>query len=210
MPSDRQYELVYIVAPTATDAEVEGLQKEFDELIEKLGGSVESTDLWGRRKLAYEVGHFNEGIYLVQIINGPAEMVAELGRRLRVRDQVLRHMTVRVDEDLRNARRATEKRKATVARRREARGMPPIEEVKAPPADGPDGVTAGAPAVETAPAEPAAAAAAAPAPAVDESAEAEVAPAVDVSTETETKEVAPAAEATPDEGEASAEVKNEE
>ena len=93
MPSERQYELVYIVAPTATDAEVESLQQEFDELIEKLGGGVEETDVWGRRKLAYEIGHFNEGIYIVQLVNGPAEMVSELGRRLRVRDQVLRYMT---------------------------------------------------------------------------------------------------------------------
>jgi len=128
MPSERQYELVYIVAPTATDAEVESLQQEFDELIGSLGGSVEETDVWGRRKLAYEIGHFNEGIYIVQLINGPAEMVSELGRRLRVRDQVLRHMTVRVDEDLRKARRATERRKAAVARRREAKGLPPVEE----------------------------------------------------------------------------------
>ena len=130
MPSERQYELVYIVAPTATDAEVESLQQEFDELIEKLGGGVEETDVWGRRKLAYEIGHFNEGIYIVQLVNGPAEMVSELGRRLRVRDQVLRYMTVRVDEDLRKSRRATERRKATVARRREARGLPPVVEVK--------------------------------------------------------------------------------
>ena len=166
MPSERQYELVYIVAPTATDAEVESLQQEFDELIEKLGGGVEETDVWGRRKLAYEIGHFNEGIYIVQLINGPAEMVSELGRRLRVRDQVLRYMTVRVDEDLRKSRRTTERRKATVARRREARGLPPVVEVKdesksaaeteAPvpevPAAEPE--PAAAPATEAAPAKP--------------------------------------------------------
>ena len=164
MPSERQYELVYIVAPTATDAEVESLQQEFDELIEKLGGGVEETAVWGRRKLAYEIGHFNEGIYIVQLVNGPAEMVSELGRRLRVRDQVLRYMTVRVDEDLRKSRRATERRKATVARRREARGLPPVVEVKdesenapateAPVPEVPVAEPAPEPAPEAAPAEP--------------------------------------------------------
>ena len=111
MPNARQYELVYIVAPTATDAELEALQGEFNEQIETLGGTVESTDLWGRRKLAYAIGPFTEGIYVVQLINGPGEMISELGRRLRVRDQVLRYLTVRVDEDLRKTRRAAEKRK---------------------------------------------------------------------------------------------------
>ena len=126
MPINRQYELVYIVAPTATDAEVEALQKEIAELVGEFGGAVENTDVWGRRKLAYEIGHHKEGIYVVQLLNGPGEMVRELGRRLRVRDQVLRHLTVRVDEDLRKVRRAAERKKATVQRRRAARGRPPL------------------------------------------------------------------------------------
>ena len=123
MPN-RQYELVYILAPTATDAEVETLQGEFDGHIQTLGGAVESTDLWGRRKLAYAIGRFKEGIYVVQLIRGPGVMISELGRRLRVRDQVLRYLTVRVDEDLRKAQRAAEKRKATTERRRAVRVTP--------------------------------------------------------------------------------------
>ena len=128
MPSDRQYELVYIVAPTATDAEVEALQTEIAELVKEFGGVVENTDVWGRRKLAYEIGHHQEGIYVVQLLNGPGEMVRELGRRLRVRDQVLRHLTVRVDEDLRKVRRAVEKKKASAQRRRAARGRAPLRD----------------------------------------------------------------------------------
>ena len=128
MPSDREYELVYIVAPTATDEDVEALQTQVAELVKEFGGTVENTDVWGRRKLAYEVGHFTEGIYVVQLLDGPGEMIGELGRRLRVRDQVLRHLIVRVDEDLRKVRRAAEKKKATVQRRRAARGKPPLPE----------------------------------------------------------------------------------
>ena len=135
MQSDRQYELVYILVPTATDAEVEAQQTEIAELVKEFGGVVENTDVWGRRKLAYEIGHHQEGIYVVQLLDGPGEMVRELGRRLRVRDQVLRHLTVRVDEELRKVRRAAEKKKATVQRRRAARGKPPMPEGDDTPAE---------------------------------------------------------------------------
>ncbi len=128
MPNDRQYELTYIVAPVATDAEVEGLHGEIKGHIESLGGSVESTEVWERRKLAYPIAHYGEGIYVAQLINGPGGMVGEVERRLRVRDQVLRYLTVRVDEDIRKARCAAEKRKSTSDRRRAARGMPPAPE----------------------------------------------------------------------------------
>ena len=145
MPSDREYELVYIVAPTATDEDVEALQTQVAELVKEFGGTVENTDVWGRRKLAYEIGHFTEGIYVVQLLDGPGEMIGELGRRLRVRDQVLRHLIVRVDEDLRKVRRAAEKKKATVRRRRAARGKPLLPEGDdAPAAEGsPAGADAG-------------------------------------------------------------------
>ena len=138
MPSDREYELVYIVAPTATDAEVEALGTEVAELVQAFGGTVENIDVWGRRKLAYEIGRFTEGIYVVQLLDGPGEMIGELGRRLRVRDQVLRHLIVRVDEDLRKVRRAAEKKKATVLRRRAASGKPTLpDKDDAPAAEGP-------------------------------------------------------------------------
>ena len=130
----RQYELIYIVAPVATDAEVATLQAEVDGHIGSLGGTVENTDLWGRRKLAYQIGNYGEGIYICQLISGPGTMIGEIERRLRVRDQVLRHLTVRVDEDRRKARRLKEKRKATVDRRRAARGLPPLGVADAAPA----------------------------------------------------------------------------
>ena len=111
MSSDRQYEFVYVLAPTVANAEVETLQRDMEEQIGKLGGAVENTDLWGRRKLAYPIGNFTEGIYVVQLIRGPGTMVTELERRMRVHDDVLRYLTVRVDDDLRKARRAAEKRR---------------------------------------------------------------------------------------------------
>ncbi len=145
MPIDRKYEFVYVLAPTVANAEVEALQSELAEHIDKLGGAVENTDLWGRRKLAYPIGKFTEGIYVVQLIHGPGAMVTELERRMRVNDDVLRYLTVRVDDDLRKAQRAAEKRKADAERRRAARGP---RDQPSPPA-GPAGA---APAAREAPA----------------------------------------------------------
>ena len=149
MPDDRQYEFVYVLAPTVANAEVETLQRELAEHIGKVGGAVENTDLWGRRKLAYPIGNFTEGIYVVQLIRGPGAMVTELERRMRVHDDVLRYLTVRVDDDLRKAQRAAEKRKADAERRRAARGA---QNAPAPPA-GPagDAPTDGGPAADGGP-----------------------------------------------------------
>ncbi len=150
MPNDRQYEFVYVLAPTVANAGVEALQSMLDEQIRKLGGTVENTDLWGRRKLAYPIGNFTEGIYVVQLLRGPGDMVTELERRLRVNDDVLRYLTVRVDDDLRKARRAAEKRKAEAARRRAARG-PQGEPAGGAPADGGPSPEVTPPAAESAP-----------------------------------------------------------
>ena len=162
MPNDRQYEFVYVLAPTVTNAGVEALHRELGDQIGKLGGTVENTDLWGRRKLAYAIGDFTEGIYVVQLIRGPGTMVTELERRMRVRDDVLRYLTVRVDDDLRKARRAADKRKADAERRRAARA-PEAPSPPAPvPADGGAPADGGQPAAGASPAENASPAAGAP------------------------------------------------
>jgi small subunit ribosomal protein S6 len=125
MSSNRQYELVYIVTPEATDQEVADLHTQIEQIVQRFHGTVDKTENWGRRKLAYEIGHHREGNYVVETITGSGEMVKEIDRRLRVIDQVVRHLIVRVDEDLRVAERTRAARKATQARRRVARGLPP-------------------------------------------------------------------------------------
>jgi small subunit ribosomal protein S6 len=125
MSSNRQYELVYIVTPEATDQQVADLHTQIEQIVQRFNGTVDKTENWGRRKLAYEIGHHREGNYVVETITGSGEMVKEIDRRLRVIDQVVRHLLVRVDEDLRVAERTRAARKATQARRRVARGLPP-------------------------------------------------------------------------------------
>jgi small subunit ribosomal protein S6 len=125
MSTTRQYELVYIVTPEATEQEVTDLHTQVEQIVQRFGGTFDKTENWGRRKLAYEIGHHREGTYVVETITGSGELMKEIDRRMRVIDQVIRHLIVRVDEELRVAERTRDARKASQARRRVARGLPP-------------------------------------------------------------------------------------
>src|SRR5689334_7270173 len=125
MSQDRQYELVYIVSPETGEQETNDLHSQVEQIVQRFNGAVEKTENWGRRRLAYEIGHHREGTYVVETITGSGELMKEIDRRLRVLDTVIRHLVVRVDEELRVAERTRDARKATQARRRTARGLPP-------------------------------------------------------------------------------------
>jgi small subunit ribosomal protein S6 len=140
MTTHRTYELVYIVQPEATEQEVGDLHGQVAAIIQRFSGNIERTENWGRKKLAYEIGRHKEGIYVLEVMQGPSDMIKELDRRLKVTDQVMRHLVVRVDEDMRIAERRQAERKAERARRREARGLPPEVETEA---STPDAVTSG-------------------------------------------------------------------
>ena len=125
----RQYELIYIVAPESTEEMVTDLQTQVEDAVSRFEAKIEKTENWGKRKLAYDIGSFNEGIYILNLISGPAdkvaELVSEIERRLRVDDRVIRYLVVRVDEVYRVAERLTSRRSRERARRRQARGLPP-------------------------------------------------------------------------------------
>jgi small subunit ribosomal protein S6 len=125
MSTTRQYELVYIVKPDASDQEVTDLHTQIEQIVQRFNATLDKTENWGRRKLAYEIGHHREGTYVVETITGTGDVMKEIDRRLRVIDQVIRHLVVRVDEELRVAERTRDARKANQARRRVARGLPP-------------------------------------------------------------------------------------
>ncbi len=127
MPDTRQYELVYLVSPEVGEDGVGALHTQVDEIVTGLGGRIENTDNWGRRRLAYEIGKHKDGTYVVELVDGPPELVQELDRRLKVMDTVLRHLVVRVDEDLKKARRARERRQTRQTKRRAARGLVPAD-----------------------------------------------------------------------------------
>ena len=122
---NRKYELVYVVSPVAADDQVSELHTQIEGVVQRMGGQIERTDNWGRRKLAYEISHQKEGTYVLEVINGSGELMKELDRRLKVIDYVIRHLIVRVDEDEQVVERRKTKRSETSRRRRVARGLPP-------------------------------------------------------------------------------------
>jgi small subunit ribosomal protein S6 len=112
MTNTRQYELVYLLSPDAGEQAVKDLHAQVEATVSRFGGELVKTDEWGRRKLAYAIGPHKEGIYILQVVEGSGELMKELERRLRVNEQVLRYLVVRVDEELRAAERARSRRKA--------------------------------------------------------------------------------------------------
>lgn len=123
--AERQYELVYILAPDATEQQIADLHTQVEQIVARLNGTIEKTDNWGRRKLAYEIGKHKEGVYVLEVILGGGELMKELDRRLKVFDLVIRHSIVRVDEEKRVVERTQAKRTANSQRRRVKRGLPP-------------------------------------------------------------------------------------
>ena len=123
--ADRQYELIYILPPETAEAQANELHEQVAQIVARLNGQIEKTENWGRRKFAYEIGHFKEGVYVLEVINGSGELMKELDRRLKVLDQVLRHMIVRVDEEKKVVDRTRTKRQSESERRRVKRGLPP-------------------------------------------------------------------------------------
>jgi len=131
--STRRYELVYVVAPESTDEQVTALHDQVQSIVARYNGAIEKTENWGRRKLAYEIGHHKEGTYVLEVITGSGELMKELDRRLKVLDEVIRHLVVRVDEEQRVVERRRTERQDEVRRRRVARGLPPdVQEGETP------------------------------------------------------------------------------
>jgi len=125
MSTVRQYELIYITPPESTEEALAELHSQVQSVVDRFGGNIEKTENWGRRKLSYEIAGHRDGIYVLEVINGPAALTTELDRRLRVFDIVIRHMMVRVDEELAAAERARVRRKTNMSARRVRRGLPP-------------------------------------------------------------------------------------
>ena len=122
---NRKYELVYVVSPDATEEQVNDLHTQVDGIVTRMGGQIEKTENWGRRKLAYEIGRHKEGTYVLEVIDGSGELMKEIDRRLKVTDLVIRHLVVRVDEVQEVIDRTRGKRTEVSRRRRIARGLPP-------------------------------------------------------------------------------------
>jgi small subunit ribosomal protein S6 len=147
----RTYEVMFIVRPDVADEDVDKLIAGFSSTVTAGGGVVKSADKMGMRKLAYVVRKFHDGNFILLVIEANGDTVHELERRLRVSEQVIKFITVRMDEE--------EKRLAKVKALRGTRRKLSAEAPAAAAAPAPAPVPAAAPVAPPAPAAPVAEAA---------------------------------------------------
>ena len=98
-PAGRFYEVMFIIRPDVAEEDIDKLVSGFETTVTTGGGSVRSVEKMGRRKLAYTVRKFNDGNYVLLTIDADGKLVAELERRLRVSEPVIKFLTVRMDEE---------------------------------------------------------------------------------------------------------------
>ena len=96
---NRTYELMFIVRPDMADEDMEKLLSTLETAVTSASGTVKSVDRMGKRRLAYMVRKFREGIYILLTVEGSGAVIHELERRLRVTEQVIKFLTVRIDEE---------------------------------------------------------------------------------------------------------------
>jgi small subunit ribosomal protein S6 len=110
---DRKYEVMFILRPDTTEEDMDRLLQTMETNVAATGGKVISFDKMGKRRLAYTVKKFQDGIYILAFVEGPGSVLKELERRLRVQELVIKFITVRTDEE--------EKRLAKVKKLRDSK-----------------------------------------------------------------------------------------
>lgn len=123
---------MYIVDPETPNERIGKLNEAVGKVIEKEGGTVVRMDDIGRRPLAYPINKRTEGYYVLFEIDGSGQEIAELERRMRVNDMIMRYITIRVDEDRKKAEKMKNKRERRQANRSKFR---PTEEAADAPAE---------------------------------------------------------------------------
>jgi small subunit ribosomal protein S6 len=125
----RVYEVLFIVAPNTEEGDIETLVTQLRDVLTNQGAQVTNVNRMGRRRLAYPIGKFNEGHYIVLTVEGTGAEIAEVERRMRVNDAVIRYITIRIDEDLKRAEKFRARRAARAragAGGRNSRGNEPV------------------------------------------------------------------------------------
>ncbi|HME13349.1 MAG TPA: 30S ribosomal protein S6 [Candidatus Acidoferrum sp.] len=130
MEQERLYDLIFIARPATPEEDIKKVISGIEHTCAEKGAKIEKTEHWGTRKLAYKVAKHREGIYVYQQIRtSHGELMAELERRLRVQDVVIKYLTIRLDEDLKLQKKLGDRREKRAARR-------PRRTPSAPPAGG--------------------------------------------------------------------------
>lgn len=147
----RIYEELFIVRPDATDEEVDPVIEQLRNVITQSGGTIDKTEKWGVRKLAYRVMKQTEGQFILLQFTANADIVKEIERRLRVSDVVMKFITVRIDEKMKFFEKRRKAREARAARKPPAPAPAPAMAAPAHPGE-PATPVPGAPVTPAAPA----------------------------------------------------------
>lgn len=99
----RNYEVVFVAAPTLTTEELDAFITHIQGVVEGKNGKIVKIDNWGKRSLAYRIKKYREAYYVVLTIEGDGAVIAEMERRFRVTDYVVRFLSVRIDEDIKRS-----------------------------------------------------------------------------------------------------------
>ena len=94
----RNYETIFILHPSFDEKAVTAAVEMFKGVIGTEGGIIDNVDLWGKRRLAYEIDKVNEGVYVLVNFQAEAELPKELDRIFRITDGILRHIIVKLDK----------------------------------------------------------------------------------------------------------------
>ena len=121
---NRIYELMFIVRPDMVEEEQDKLISTLESAVSSSGGKVRSMERMGKRRLAYTVRRFHDGIYILLTVEGGGALIHELERRLRVTEPVIKFLTVRIDEE---QKRLDKIKKLREARRKPAPAPAPAE-----------------------------------------------------------------------------------
>ena len=104
--------------------ELDAFIAQMQTIIEGKGGKVAKVDNWGKRSLAYRIAKFREAYYVVLTLEADGAVIAELERRFRVTDNVIRYLSVRIDEDLKRSEKLKSMRQRKQARSAARRAQP--------------------------------------------------------------------------------------
>ena len=101
----RRYELMLVLKPDVPDERTQAVIDRTTRGIVTAGGSILKVSPWGRRRLAYAIGHHREGSYHIVLFESPAEAISELEHSLLITEEVLRHLVTRDDRPVKASRR---------------------------------------------------------------------------------------------------------
>ncbi len=124
-----RYEMMFIIRPDLADDEIEKLVTQMEGYATAAGGKVEKSEKMGRRRLAYRVEKYKEGFYVLFSLEGEPGVVAELERRMRVADSVMKFLTIRIDAQQKRGAKLAAIRAQKETRRRKQPSAPSVAPV---------------------------------------------------------------------------------